>query len=150
MNDMPSLTPDELARACANEMWNDDNATRGLGMEIMEISSGRAVLQMRIREDMTNGHKICHGGFIFLLADSAFAYACNSYNQYTVAQHCSVDFLKPTHQGDLLVATAVERHKFGRSGIYDVTIELDGGGVVAEFRGNSRTIKGQYLPDSKI
>ncbi len=91
------MTPDELAKACADEMWKNDDASRGLGMEVVEIASGKAVLKMKVRSDMTNGHDICHGGFMFLLADSAFAFACNGYNQVTVAQHCSIDFLKPAY-----------------------------------------------------
>ena len=87
---------------------------------------------------------------MFLFADSAFAFACNGYNQITVAQHCSIDFLKPAYEGETLVATALERQKSGRSGIYDVTIERGNGDIVAEFRGNSRTIKGQHLPESTI
>jgi len=146
MSDLSSLSSDELAKACADEMWKNDNASRDLGMEIVEISAGRAVLKMTIRKTMTNGHNICHGGYIFLLADSAFAFACNGYNQQTVAQHCSIDFLKPAMADDVLVATAVERQKSGRSGIYDITVTQESGETIAEFRGNSRTIKGQHLP----
>ena len=147
MSDLSNLSPDELAKACANEMWKNDNASRGLGMEIVEISAGRAVIEMTVREDMTNGHNICHGGYIFLLADSAFAFACNGYNQVTVAQHCSIDFLKPAMSGDVLITQAKERQKSGRSGIYDISVKQENGDVIAEFRGNSRTIKGQHLPD---
>jgi acyl-CoA thioesterase len=141
------MTPDELAQACADEMWKNDDASRGLGMGVVEITSGKAVLRMKVRKDMTNSHDICHGGFMFLLADSAFAFACNGYNQITVAQHCSIDFLKPAFENETLIATALERQKSHRSGIYDVTIERENGDIVAEFRGNSRTIKGQHLPD---
>lgn len=147
MSDELKMMPDALAKACADEMWKNDNASRGLGMEILEIASGKAVLEMKVRKDMTNGHDICHGGFMFLLADSAFAFACNGYNQITVAQHCSIDFLKPAYEGEFLIATALERQKSGRSGIYDVTIERKKGDIVAEFRGNSRTVKGQHLPE---
>ncbi len=146
MNAPAEMTSDELAKACADEMWRNDDASRGLGMEIIEITSGKAVLKMKVRKDMTNGHDICHGGFMFLLADSAFAFACNGYNQITVAQHCSIDFLKPAYADEILVATARERQKSGRSGIYDVTIEREKGDIVVEFRGNSRTVKGQHLP----
>lgn len=147
MSDQLQRTPDVLAKACADEMWRNDSASRGLGVEIVEIASGKAVLKMKVRKDMTNGHDICHGGFMFLLADSSFAYACNGYNQITVAQHCSIDFLKPAYENETLIATALERQKFGRSGIYDVTIEREKGDVIAEFRGNSRTVKGQHLPE---
>ncbi len=147
MSDELQMTPDQLAKACAEEMWKNDDASRGLGMEIVEITSGRAVLKMKVRYDMTNGHDICHGGFMFLLADSAFGFACNGYNQITVAQHCSIDFLKSAFENEILVATALERQKTGRSGIYDVTIEREKGDIVAEFRGNSRTIKGKHLPE---
>ncbi len=140
------MSDDELAKACAKVMWEKDSASRDLGMEIVEIASGRAVLKMPVRKDMLNGHDICHGGYIFLLADSAFAFACNSYNQLTVAQHCSIDFIKPAFEGEVLVASARERQKSGRSGIYDITITREVGDVVAEFRGNSRTIRGQHLP----
>ena len=148
MNIPAKMTPDELAKACADEMWRSDDASRGLGMEIVEITCGKAVLKMKIRKGMTNGHNICHGGFMFLLADSAFAFACNGYNQITVAQHCSIDFLKPAYEDEILVATAQERQKSGRSGIYDVTIERENGDVITEFRGNSRTTKGQHLPNT--
>jgi acyl-CoA thioesterase len=100
---------------------------------------------MPVRDDMTNGHGICHGGFIFTLADSAFAFACNSYDQRTVAQHCAVTFLRPGTRGDTLTAHAVERSRTGRSGIYDVTVRNGQGQVVAEFRGHSRAISGTLL-----
>jgi acyl-CoA thioesterase len=109
-----------LARRSAEAMWADDRASRGLGMEIADIGPGSATLAMTIREDMTNGHGTCHGGFIFALADSAFAFACNSYDQRAVAQHCSVSFLRPAQLGDRLTARCVERTRAGRSGIYDV------------------------------
>ncbi len=139
------MTPDEMARACADKMWADDNASRALGMKIEEISAGCARLSMPVREDMTNGQKICHGGFMFLLADSAFAFACNGYNQYTVAQHCSVTFLKPVYQGDVLTARAREIQRQGRSGIYDVTVIDHDGELVAEFRGHSHSLRRAIL-----
>ena len=149
MSKIAKMSDDELAKACAKVMWEKDSASQKLGMEIVEIASGRAVLKMPIRKDMLNGHDICHGGYIFLLADSSFAFACNSYNQLTVAQHCSIDFLLPVYEGEVLIASARERQKQGRSGIYDITISREGGDVVAEFRGNSRTIKGQHLPQNE-
>ena len=137
---------DELARACADVMWENDNASKALGMEIVSVSQGCAVLQMVVLSSMTNGQKNCHGGYIFTLADSAFAFACNGYNQFTVAQHCSVSFLKPAMMGDILTADAKERFREGRSGVYDVRVTNQDGNIIAEFRGNSRTVKGQHLP----
>ena len=117
-------------------------------MAIDEVSPGYAKLSMTIRENMLNGQKIGHGGFIFTLADSAFAFACNTYNQFAVAQHCNVSFLAPVFLNDRLTATAVERNRSQRSGIYDVTVVNQNDETVAEFRGFSRTVKGQHLPDS--
>jgi acyl-CoA thioesterase len=143
-----AATPHDVAQACADAMWAEDQASQGLGMVVERVSPGEAVLSMTIRPDMTNGHGICHGGFIFTLADSAFAFACNTYNQRTVAQQCAVTFLQPGRRGDRLTAHAVERNRSGRSGIYDVTVRNGRGDVVAEFRGHSRTIAGTLLaPD---
>ena len=137
--------PQALAEACARAMWAEDQASQGLGMRIEHVAPGEAVLTMAVAERMVNGHKICHGGFIFTLADSAFAFACNSYDERTVAQHCAVTFLAPARLGDVLTAHAVEVARSGRSGIYDITVMGQGGAVVAEFRGHSRTIKGSLL-----
>jgi acyl-CoA thioesterase len=142
---LPQDGPHEIAAACAEAMWAEDQASQGLGMVVERVSPGEAVISMAIRADMTNGHGICHGGFIFTLADSAFAFACNTYNQRTVAQHCAVTFLQPGRRGDTLTAHAVERNRSGRSGIYDVTVRDGKGEVVAEFRGHSRTIAGTLL-----
>jgi acyl-CoA thioesterase len=145
--------PHDIARACAEAMWVEDQASQGLGMVVERVSPGEAVISMAIRADMTNGHGICHGGFIFTLADSAFAFACNTYNQRTVAQHCAVTFLQPGRRGDTLTAHAVERNRSGRSGIYDVTVRDGKGETVAEFRGHSRTIAGTLVAsgdDEKI
>lgn len=139
---------DELARACALAMWSGDAASQGLGMTLESVEAGRATLSMTVSEKMVNGHGMCHGGYIFTLADSAFAFACNTYNQNTVAQHCAVSFLRPVQLGDKLIARAAERWKEGRSGIYDVTVSTPQGETVAEFRGHSRTIKGTLLPES--
>ncbi|MGI9352756.1 MAG: hydroxyphenylacetyl-CoA thioesterase PaaI [Rhizobiaceae bacterium] len=141
------MTPDELAKACAEAMWANDDASRGLGFEITRIVRGEADLTMVVRDDMLNGQKICHGGFIFTLADSAFAFACNGYNQFAVAQSCKIDFLAPAFVGDLLTAKAKERYREGRSGIYDVCVINQDGTVIAEMRGNSRTVKGCHLPE---
>ncbi len=140
------ISADALARACAESMWASDRASQALGMEVKEVSAGRAVLSMRVREDMANGQGNCHGGYLFTLADSAFAFACNGYNQFSVAAHCSISFLSPVSVGECLLATAVERHRAARSGIYDITVSREDGTVVAEFRGNSRTVKGQHIP----
>lgn len=142
---MTTMDPLSLARACADAMWASDNATRALGMKIIDVGPGRATLTMAVGENMTNGHGMCHGGYIFTLADSAFAFACNSHNQNAVAQHCNVTFIRPGKRGDLLTATAVERSRSGRSGIYDVTVTASDGKVIAEFRGHSRVIEGSLV-----
>ncbi len=141
------MTPDALAKACADAMWRDDTASQGLGISIEDVGPGAAVLTMVISEDMVNGHGIGHGGFIFTLADSAFAFACNAYNQRCVAQQCSITYLKPVAKGDRLTATATEVSRQGRSGIYDIRVTDQDGAAVAEFRGHSRSIKGQHIPD---
>ena len=135
---------DELARRAAQVMWDDDEASRALGMELLDVGPGRATLRMMVRDDMTNGHGICHGGFTYALADSAFAFACNSYGLRTVAVSCDIVYVAPVHRGDQLVAAAVERHRSGRSGIYDVTVRC-ADRVVAEFRGRSRQISGTLV-----
>jgi acyl-CoA thioesterase len=125
-------------------MWAADRASQGLGMELVEIGPGRATLRMAVREDMVNGHAIGHGGFTFTLADSAFAFACNSYNRSTVAAGAQIRFLAPTRLGDVLEATAVERSREGRDGVYDVTVRC-GQTVVAEFTGRSKEIRGSLF-----
>ncbi len=138
---------DDLARACAEKMWADDHASQGLGMEIRDIGAGYAVIKMAVRPAMVNGVGVCHGGFIFSLADSAMAFASNSRNEMCVAQHCSVTFLRPARLGDILVAEASERAREGRSGIYDVCVRALDGTVIAEFRGHTRTIGQQFFPE---
>ncbi|HZS58871.1 MAG TPA: hydroxyphenylacetyl-CoA thioesterase PaaI [Gemmatimonadaceae bacterium] len=138
------MTPDELARASADAMWSADTASRGLGMELVDVSPGRATVAMTLSDAMLNGHEIAHGGYIFTLADSAFAFACNSYGERTVAVHCSISFIKPAARGDRLIATAREVSRVGRSGIYDVSVTVNGT-VIAEFRGHSRTIGGSIV-----
>jgi len=138
------LSPDALARACADAMWQDDRASQGLGMKIVEIGPGRATLQMTVQPHMVNGHGIAHGGFIFTLADSAFAFACNSHNDRTVAAQGSISFIRPGKLGDVLVARAHEVSRSGRSGIYDVRVSA-GEAVIAEFRGHSRSIGGRLV-----
>jgi acyl-CoA thioesterase len=143
---MTAMNARDLAKACADAMWAEDKASRGLGMQLVSVEPGRAELTMTVTDKLVNGHDICHGGFIFTLADSGFAYACNTYNQRTVAQHCAVTFLRSARRGDRLTARAVERQRQGRSGIYDITVTRDDGTVIAEFRGHSRTIEGEIVP----
>jgi acyl-CoA thioesterase len=145
VNVKATLSPDDLARACAEAMWKEDDASQGLGMEIVEVKAGRATLTMTVKPHMVNGQRIAHGGFIFLLADSAFAFACNSHNERAVAAQCDISFIRPGKLGDLLVATAREISRSGRSGIYDVRVTADDV-VIAEFRGHSRVIGGTWLP----
>jgi len=129
-----------VARRCAEKMYAADRSSRHLGIEIGDVAAGRAQARMTVRDTMVNGHGIAHGGYIFLLADTAFAFACNTYAIATVAAAADVVFVAPARAGDALVAEAVERVRFGRSGVYDVTVRRDGGEVVAEFRGNSRAL----------
>jgi acyl-CoA thioesterase len=140
-----ALSPDELARACADAMWKEDDASKGLGMKIVEIKAGHAVMSMTVLPHMVNGQRIAHGGFIFLLADSTFAFACNSRNDRAVAAQCDITFIRPGKLGDVLVATAREVSRTGRSGIYDIRV-MTGDTVIAEFRGHSRIIAGTWLP----
>jgi acyl-CoA thioesterase len=137
--------PQALADAVTRAMWSRDRATQGLGMQILSVKPGYALIAMPVRGDMVNGHHICHGGFIFTLADSAFAFSCNSYNQNTVASGCSIDFLAPAREGDVLEAEAVERSLSGRTGVYDITVRTHGGKTVALFRGKSYRIKGEVI-----
>ena len=127
-------------------MWADDVASRALGMELRELSPGHAVVAMTVRGDMVNGHDLCHGGLIATLADSAFALACNSRGTPTVAGGFDITFLEPARLGDVLLANAEERALRGRSGIYDVTVSREDGGVVAEFRGRSRALPRRSAP----
>ncbi|KAB1903175.1 hydroxyphenylacetyl-CoA thioesterase PaaI [Micromonospora sp. AMSO31t] len=126
-------------RTAAHDMFDADVASKGLGIELVSAGDGAAVARMRVTAAMLNGHAIGHGGFVFLLADTAFALACNSHGPATVAAGGEISFLRPVREGDLLEARATERVRYGRSGIYDVTVSR-GGEVVAEFRGRSRTI----------
>lgn len=141
------MTPKERAEKSAAAMWAGDRASQSIGMSIVEMDEGRAVLQMTVREDHANGHGICHGGITFALADSAFAFACNSRNQSTVAQHNVISYLAPGRLGDVLTATATEVSLTGRSGIYDVKVTNQDGTKIAEFRGMSRAIKGQLFDE---
>ena len=141
------LSPDDLARACADAMWREDRASQGLGMQIVDIKAGQATLAMTIQPHMVNGHGIAHGGFIFTLADSTFAFACNSHNERTVAAQGAISFIRPGKLGDRLVAVAREVSRSGRSGIYDVRVTA-GEVVIAEFRGHSRSIGGALVPSA--
>jgi acyl-CoA thioesterase len=129
----------QLPRGPAAALFAADQASRGLGMELLHVGPGTAVVQMRVALQMLNGHSIGHGGYVFMLADTAFACACNSDGSVTVASGADITFIAPVHEGDVLVATAAERDRYGRSGIYDVTVRR-GDDVVAEFRGRSRTL----------
>ena len=144
MNPKAALSPDELARACAEAMWKKDDASQGLGMEIVEVKPGRATLAMTVQPQMVNGQRIAHGGFIFTLADSALAFACNTHNERVVAAQGNITFIRPGKLGDRLVATAREISRSGRSGIYDVQVTADDV-VIAEFRGHSRSIGGTWI-----
>lgn len=138
-----------LAQDCADAMWQDDLAAQHLGMQLLEVETGKACMRMRIKPHMLNGHGTCHGGYIFTLADTCFAFACNTYNQRTVAQHCSITYLEPAFENDELTAYAREISKQGRSGLYDVVIRNQNGKHIAEFRGHARTIKGTLLPTTQ-
>lgn len=139
-------TPQAVAEAARDAMWAQDRASRALGMAVVDVGPGRAQLRMTVRRNMCNGHRICHGGIVFTLADSAFAFACNSRNWVTVANNCAITFVVPVHEGDVLVAEAVERHRGGRSGVYDVTVTNQHGQLVAVFRGHSTQIAGELVP----
>jgi acyl-CoA thioesterase len=139
------VTPQQLAQACAEAMWADDHACQALGLTITSIAPGEAALAMTVGQHMVNGHGICHGGYIFTLADSAFAYACNSFNRRAVAQSNTITYLRPAKLGDVLTARGVQTTSAGRSGITDVTVADQDGRVVAVFRGLSRTIEGHLV-----
>jgi acyl-CoA thioesterase len=144
----PALTPAAaaaLAQRVAEAMLARDTASKALGIAIVRVGAGVAEVSMTVRPDMLNGHGICHGGFIFTLADSAFAYACNSYNQSTVASGCTIDFVAPARGGDTLVALAHERSTSGRTGVYDVEVTNTRGERIALFRGRSYRIKGHVI-----
>ena len=132
--------PQALAERSATAMYEADLASRHVGIQIDHIAPGQATARMVVRDTMINGHNICHGGYVFLLADTAFAFACNTYGPVTVAAACDIAFLGPAHLGDELIAQATERHRADRTGIYDVTVRR-ADTVIAEFRGHSRIIR---------
>jgi acyl-CoA thioesterase len=140
------VTPQEIARRSAEAMWSGDRASQALGMTVDDVGPGTAVLSLTVREDMVNGHAIGHGGITFALADSAFAFACNSYNRSTVAAAAEIRFRRPTRLGDRMVATATERERTGRDGVYDVRVTV-GDEVVAVFTGRSKEIGGTLFEE---
>ncbi len=142
-----ALSPQDLAEACAKAMWDNDSTSQRLGMTIEHVAPGEATLSMTITDFMLNGHGVAHGGFVFALADSAFAFACNGYNQRTVGHQAAITYMAPGRRGDRLTATARELHRGKRDGIYDVQVTNDRGERIAEFRGHSRTVKGTHLPE---
>jgi len=144
---MSGISDQQRAERSSEAMLKDDHTTKAMGMTVESVGPGLATLSMVVRKDHLNGHGSCHGGAIFTLADSAFAFACNSHNTITVAQHCSVAFLAPGREGDRLTATAREVTLAGRSGIYDVTVTRDDGVAIAEFRGLSRTVSGTHFEE---
>ncbi|WP_233411894.1 hydroxyphenylacetyl-CoA thioesterase PaaI [Paraburkholderia kururiensis] len=142
----PPMTPDELALATAQSMYEADACSHALGLELLEVRAGYARMRMTVRPDFLNGHRICHGGLIFTLADSTFAFACNSYNISTVASGCSIEFLRPVQPDEVLTAEATEQVLNGRTGIYDIRVTNRAGETVAMFRGKSAQIRGQVIP----
>ncbi|MCL4748315.1 MAG: hydroxyphenylacetyl-CoA thioesterase PaaI [Burkholderiaceae bacterium] len=139
------MTPQEIADACARAMHVEDATSRSLGIEISEVGPGSARLSMRVADKLTNGHGLCHGGYIFILADTALAYACNTYDQRAVASGASIEFVAPAQVGDTLVAQAVEQLRAGRRGVYDIRVTNQHGALIALFRGRSATIKGTLI-----
>lgn len=137
--------PQSLADAVGREMYARDRNSHFLGIELDEIRPGFARMRLKVRAEMTNGHNICHGGIIFTLADTAFAYACNSYNHNTVASGCAIDFVAPAHSGESLIAIAEERALSGRTGVYDIEVKNEQGKAIAFFRGKSYRIKGEVV-----
>ncbi len=138
-----TATPQQVAERVRAGMFAEDRAAQALGMEVTAIGPGSATLTMTVREHMLNGHAICHGGLIATLADTAFAYGCNSYDELTVASGFSIDFVAPGRLGDVLTARCIEVSRAGRTGVYDVTVENQRGERIAVFRGRSYTAKGR-------
>lgn len=139
------MNAQELAKACSDQMHANDHAAQALNISITEIGPGSATLTMKVRKDMLNGHQMSHGGFMFTLCDTAFAHACNSYNNVTVASGCSIEYAAPGFEGDTLRAVAVERQRKGRTGVYDITLYNQKNEELAYFRGKSYQIKGQLV-----
>ena len=137
--------PQRVAEATRDAMWRNDRASQALGMQVLAIGPGTATLAMTVREDMLNGHLICHGGLITTLADSAFAFACNSYNELTVASSLSVDLVAPAREGDVLTAQATPVSRAGRTGVWDMVVTNQRGERIAFVRGRSYTMKGKAV-----
>lgn len=142
----PHMTPEALARATGEAMYSTDRCSQWLGIRLLEVRPGAARMRMAVRDEFLNGHGICHGGLIFTLADSTFAFACNSHNNNTVAAGCTIEYLRPVHGDDELTAEATEQTLSGRHGIYDIRVTNRAGDVVAMFRGKSTQIKGHLVP----
>jgi len=140
------VDPQRLAEAAGRTMFERDPASRGLGMQLAEIRPGYARMTMTVKDEMLNGHATCHGGYIFMLADSAFAFACNSHNFNTVGAGCTIDYLAPGRAGDVLVAEAVEQALQGKTGVYDVSVTDQDGRKIALFRGKSHRVGGTLVP----
>jgi len=138
---------DQLAQRCAKYMYEHDTASQALGIKLLQVSCGGAIAVMTVKDSMLNGHKTCHGGQIFTLADSAFAFACNSQNQAAVALSCTIDFIHPAFKDDTLTAIAKELHQGGRSGVYQIKITNQNQQLIAIFKGNSARIKRSVLPE---
>jgi acyl-CoA thioesterase len=144
MSALPPATDAQIvAERVRDAMWANDRAAKALGIEVLAVGPGTAVLTMTVRDDMLNGHDICHGGLIATLADTAFAYGCNAYDEVTVASGFSVDLIAPGRLGDLLTARCAELSKAGRTGVYDIEVTNQHGSRVAVFRGRSYTMKGR-------
>ncbi len=144
------MNDDDRARLSAQTLWATDNASQALGMDLLDVGPGCASIRMTVRADMVNGHGCCHGGVVATLADSAFAFACNSHGIATVAAGFDITFVAPAVLGEVLLATAVERVRHGRSGLYDVTVSRADGTVIAEFRGRSRSTGRSILEDRTV
>ncbi len=144
-NPSPGTDPDQLAQSCAQAMFERDEASRNLGMKITHVSPGKATVTMSVTPIMIQGHGSCHGGYLFTLADSAFAFACNSYNKATVASGCSIEYMLGAREGDVLTATAIEQSRGNRTGVYDITINNQNGQLVALFRGKSYQVRGEVI-----
>ncbi len=139
------MNAQDIAEATREVMWEDERASRALGIQVLAIGPGSATLCMTVRDDMLNAHQLCHGGLLATLADSAFAFACNSYNELTVASGFDINLITAARRGDVLTATARELSKSGRTGVYDVTLVNQHGEPVAAFRGRSYTVKGKPI-----
>ena len=143
------MTPQQRAEQVGFVMYADDSTSQSLGLELLAIGPGSARMRLPIKSTMTNGLGICHGGFIFLLADTSFAYACNSQNQRSVAASAQIEFLAPAQRGEVLTAVAVEQHRAGRSGVYDIRVTNQADTLIALFRGKSAVIKGHVFEEAE-